>query len=273
MSAQELHRQFRTLLDLPAEIRTAIYRYAFFPRLVLVSVDRDWPQQAFGGKIRFEYFEGSDGRLDAQQLHMSHFLVSKAIQAELSHLLFTHTTWDLGDLSCSYETLRSMPPVVKDRIRNISIRLDTGTFGQLGGVHRMVSQLQKAQALRILTIRPRLADFKFNPSSWDHVLLQMKQEDGVVNPLAAQIIFKFAWQDMETRIPFFERDLSMSFWEELHKLCGAQNARLRWVATGEDRYAGVEGYLSVSGARRNYPTRSSGITTDPILDVWSLSKR
>lgn len=134
----------------------------------------------------------------------------------------------------------------RNKISRVSIKFEGDHL--YGGLPiRPTAKLQRLfglmRNLKVLVLNLDLETFGSYEKSWDRALLDPNHSER--DKLAARYVSGWAWQGLETRIPFQERKISLYFLNELKKLCGEENVRVRLV--GRDRYAGNLVHAVIAG--------------------------
>jgi hypothetical protein len=88
--------------------------------------------------------------------------------------------------------------------------------------------------LQTLVININLAEFSCR-DSWSSTK-NLAHDRNTAYTLAAYCVADFAWEGLQTRVPFAESNLSKRFTDVLRKRCGCANVSV--VQRHKDRYAG-----------------------------------
>ena len=179
--------------------------------------------------------------------------ITKHIYEELVFLLKHSTIWYFASLQTAWQCIAGrtkegricgfMPnhPLTA-HLRRLAIKMEGTNSLPMERSTRLQSQLKKMPDLRALTLSLDFDAFMSQRNSWDS-LVQVR--DYHSHKTAAAYVAAFTWEGMETKIAVQERNMSKRFMEELERLCGQNNTRVKRV--GRDRYAGDLLEIVISG--------------------------
>ncbi len=236
-TGKPIYAQTFRFLDLPGEIRKTIYDL-WIPTVLHISL-------GFKG-IRLQYFSETEEGLCFQTISIRPFFLNRQLYQEFCYALFARSTWCFSSADLLVKVFSRLPNPTKDRIRHVSMRLaaegskdtpgpgreSSGTIG-IGALQLSQCLLRQMNQLQTLALNINLPDF-LHRDRYSSTRISARGY-GTATILAANCVADFAWEGLQTRIPFAASDLFQPFTDTLKRRCGDANVSV--VLKHKDRYA------------------------------------
>lgn len=206
------------------------------------------------------HFLYSNDGLSVDVFSYSSLPITKQIYDELLFLLTHSTIWYFTSLQTAWQCMAGKTKegrtcgfpqstsvgayndMTANKLRRLAIKMEGESSLPMERSTRLQSQLKKMPNLKVLTLSLNFDAFMSQRNSWDNLVTV---KDYHSHRTAAAYVSAFTWEGLETKIAVQERNLSKRFMQELERLCGLHNIRVRRV--GRDRYAGDLLEIVISG--------------------------